>query len=137
MESLPTTNGTPLIRTDFSDEAAWSSALARIRTPSQGDGFLADVSIVDDPRYDGLTSAELLTMVSDSVGQAILIVADSTALTSPDVPLLVIGLADSRGREFRVIASELWGVENNLSLANMDFEEFAESVDADGVFRGF
>jgi len=28
-------------------------------------------------------------------------------------------------------------VENNLSLANMDFEEFADSVDADGVFRGF
>jgi uncharacterized protein DUF6924 len=31
----------------------------------------------------------------------------------------------------------MWGVENNLSLANMDFEEFADSVDADGVFRGF
>jgi hypothetical protein len=29
------------------------------------------------------------------------------------------------------------GVENNLSLVNMDFVEFAESVDPDGVFRGF
>jgi hypothetical protein len=28
-------------------------------------------------------------------------------------------------------------IENNLSLANMDFEEFAEAVDPDGVFRGF
>jgi hypothetical protein len=28
------------------------------------------------------------------------------------------------------------GVENNLSLANMDFDEFADAVDADGVFRG-
>ena len=27
--------------------------------------------------------------------------------------------------------------ENNLSIANMDFREFAESVDPDGVFRGF
>jgi hypothetical protein len=28
-------------------------------------------------------------------------------------------------------------VENNLSLANMDFHEFADNVGADGVFRGF
>jgi hypothetical protein len=31
----------------------------------------------------------------------------------------------------------MWSVENNLSLSNMGFEEFAESVDEDGVFRGF
>jgi hypothetical protein len=31
----------------------------------------------------------------------------------------------------------LWAVENNLSLANMDYEEFAEAVDAQGIFRGF
>jgi hypothetical protein len=28
-------------------------------------------------------------------------------------------------------------IENNLSLANMGFEEFAGSIGADGVFRGF
>jgi hypothetical protein len=28
-------------------------------------------------------------------------------------------------------------IQNNLSIANMDFEEFANSVDDDGVFRGF
>jgi hypothetical protein len=28
-------------------------------------------------------------------------------------------------------------VENNLSLFNMDFFEFADAVEADGVFRGF
>jgi hypothetical protein len=31
----------------------------------------------------------------------------------------------------------MWGVENNLSLANMDWEDFAATVDEDGVFRGF
>ena len=41
------------------------------------------------------------------------------------------------GRTFRVIPSEIWGVENNLSIANMGFEEFADAVDSDGVFRGF
>jgi hypothetical protein len=33
--------------------------------------------------------------------------------------------------------SEIWAVENNLSLGNMDFEDFAGAVDANGVFRGF
>jgi hypothetical protein len=31
----------------------------------------------------------------------------------------------------------MWGIENNLSTANMDFAEFADEVDDDGVFRGF
>jgi hypothetical protein len=31
----------------------------------------------------------------------------------------------------------MWGVENNLSVSNMGFEEFADKVDQDGVFRGF
>ncbi|MFF4054379.1 DUF6924 domain-containing protein [Streptomyces sp. NPDC001668] len=31
----------------------------------------------------------------------------------------------------------LWSMENNLSGANMDFEEFADAVEEDGVFRGF
>jgi hypothetical protein len=31
----------------------------------------------------------------------------------------------------------MWGVENNLSIANMVFAEFAGAVDEDGVFRGF
>jgi hypothetical protein len=41
------------------------------------------------------------------------------------------------GRTFRVIPSEAWGVENNLSISNMGFAEFADAVDDRGVFRGF
>jgi uncharacterized protein DUF6924 len=31
----------------------------------------------------------------------------------------------------------MWSVENNLSIANMDFDEFADAVDQDGVYRRF
>jgi hypothetical protein len=31
----------------------------------------------------------------------------------------------------------MWNIENNLSLANMIFDEFAMAVNHDGVFRGF
>jgi hypothetical protein len=36
-----------------------------------------------------------------------------------------------------VIAPQLWAVENNLNLSNLDWEDFADAVDDDGVFRGF
>lgn len=46
-------------------------------------------------------------------------------------------LAGNAGfNEFRVILSEIQRIENNLSIANVDFEEFAGSVDQDGGFRG-
>jgi len=38
---------------------------------------------------------------------------------------------------FRCAAEELWSIDNNLNLANMDWEEFGNYVDADGVYRGF
>jgi len=41
------------------------------------------------------------------------------------------------GRTFRCVVDEVASIEANLSIANMDFHEFADSVEADGVFRGF
>jgi hypothetical protein len=55
----------------------------------------------------------------------------------PDVsPLLVVDLYVERGRQFRAVAAQIAPIDNNLSIANMDFEEFAELVDDLGVFRG-
>jgi hypothetical protein len=31
----------------------------------------------------------------------------------------------------------MWSVENNLSISNMDFSDFADSADGDHIFRGF
>jgi hypothetical protein len=63
--------------------------------------------------------------------------ADRIALTEPEQPVLVVDLYDEPGRIFRVISRQLWGVENNLSIANLDFSEFADNADPDGIFRGF
>jgi hypothetical protein len=62
---------------------------------------------------------------------------DGRTINDPEHPIVVVDLYEDPGRSFRVIPSEMWVVENNLSLANMDFQEFAESADRDGVFRGF
>jgi hypothetical protein len=51
--------------------------------------------------------------------------------------VLVIDLREDRGRHFRAVTSHVHSIENNLSIANMDFFEFADNVEIDGVFRGF
>lgn len=37
----------------------------------------------------------------------------------------------------RAIATELYSIEANLSIGNMDFAEFADAMDEEGIFRGF
>lgn len=44
--------------------------------------------------------------------------------------MLVIDLGEERGRSFRAIPSALQSVENNLSIANLDFVDFAEAAEA-------
>ena len=46
-------------------------------------------------------------------------------------------LFEELGRTFRAIPSAIQSIENNLSITNMDFREFADNLDADGVFRAF
>jgi hypothetical protein len=106
--------------------------------PSPGDGFLANVSFVDERSFEGATANDLVA-AAGAGGQyrSFMFVVDQTTIGEAEHPVLVIDLADQPGRSFRVIPSEMWGVENNLSLANMDFDEFAASTDATGIFRGF
>jgi hypothetical protein len=41
------------------------------------------------------------------------------------------------GGTFRSIPSEVEPIVANLSLANMDFAEFADNINPDGIFCGF
>ena len=126
-----------MLRTDFSDDSAWRAVCAAIR-PSPGDGFLREPDLVEDRSFEAAAVADLIAAAA-AAGQyrAFMFVVDGVTIRDADHPVLVIDLADQPGRTFRVIPSEMWSVENNLSLANMDFDEFAEAVDASGIFRGF
>jgi hypothetical protein len=133
MTTLPAVHDdTPLFRTDFSDEEAWQAVLTAIATPDEDD-FLANVHVVDDPAHRGLTAGQVA-----GLGEwPLLIVADKTAVTEPGMPLLVVHRTERELLELRVVAEALWSIENNISLANMDWSEFAGAADEDGVFRGF
>ena len=133
MKRLPATENSLVLRTEFSQDAVWESVCAAISAPV-GD-FEAQVTCVSDVAYDGLTVERLLKLRHGDHG--FVFIVDRVAMTDPEMPILVVDLDDEPGRTFRVVPSEMWSVENNLSLANMDFFEFAEAVDHDGVFRGF
>jgi len=135
MKQLPQTENPLVLRTDFSGQSAWEKICAAIQKPVGG--FRAYVEFIDDVAYQDITKEHLLRLVPPDYAHSFIILVDRTAVSLPEIPLLIIDLYDAPGREFRAIPSQIQGIENNLSISNMDFEEFADAVDEDGVFRGF
>jgi hypothetical protein len=135
MVTLPAARESLLVRVDFSSNDAWEVAKAAA-TAENEDGFRAYLRAVDDRSNQGASWEDLARATPESPERpAVLFVVDTAAL-GVGHPILVVDLDEGRA-PFRCIASELWGVDNNLNLSNMDWEEFAGQTDPDGVFRGF
>ena len=135
MKPIPTTESAQIIRTDFSDQAAWESLTAAVREPPEP--FIFNMEILDERERSGAAVEQLLAALPEDYPHSFLVVADSVAMSQPGHPMLVIDLMEERGRQFRALAAQVPSIENNLSLANMGFEEFADALDEGGVFRGF
>lgn len=136
MKKLPNTTCALLLRTDFVDDQAWVRLCCAIQEPSK-EGFTANLDCVDDIDYEGLTVEEIVKTAAENEAHSYVCVADHVTLTDVEQPILVIDCYDRPGQTFRVIPSEAWIVENNLSIANMDFQDFVGSCDDEGVFRDF
>lgn len=134
MLKLPLTEDSVLVRTDFSDEVAWKTLCREIEKPA-GE-FQAYLTFVSDPAFDGASIQQLIDAGIES-GRSFLLIADGEAINDPEHKAMAVDLVEEPGRTFRFLPSVAWSVENNLSLANMGFFEFAEAVGKDGVFRGF
>jgi hypothetical protein len=136
MLMLPRMNCSLLVRTDFTSEDAWQAVCDEAMREYQ-DGFRAYLDPVSDPAFDGAGWETVRAAVpADDHGVSVLFIADRATLASPDHPVLTVDLLDAGKRPFRCIPPELWAVENNLNIANMSWEEFADEVDASGVYRG-
>jgi hypothetical protein len=132
---IPATENALVLRTDFSNEAAWKALCAALQDPD--DAFNLSLDIVSDPAYDGLTADQLPACLSEDSPVSFAFIIDRNALTNPGHPVLAIDLHDQPGRTFRVAPAALGMVASNLLIANMGFDEFANAVDHDGIFRGF
>lgn len=133
---LPSTQSSLLVRTAFDNEQAWADALSTVLSKNE-DGFRAYVTVVDDIGWEGVDWEQVRQAAQASDEHvSVLFMEDSPAL-EPGHPVRVIDLSNETHQPFRCVTRELWGVENNLNIANMDWAEFAESTDDDGVFRDF
>lgn len=146
MKPLPEADETIVLRTDFSDHAAWEALKEVIIAPDWME-FQAEVEFIDDPEYDGVTIEDVLeTEKAPDVDFGnedtwdyftYIFIVDKMTISHPEHPIICLNLLDAPYRHFRLVPSELPGVEANFSIANMDFEDFADNVDDDGIFRGF
>jgi hypothetical protein len=127
-----------VVRTDFGSEPAWARLKAVLETPADdGHGGFAAVDFVDDVAFAGMGSDAVRALVPDGDVAKILVIADAEALASAEHPLLVVDLVDRPGRCLRIVASELWGLQGDLAIANQDLDDYVAAADQDGVFRGF
>jgi hypothetical protein len=132
---IPLSENASLIRTDFSDESTWKKLKGVVSEPEDPSFFAME--IVDDRANSGATVEQVMAALPEDYPYSFIVIADSTAISQPDYPLLVVDLLEERGRQFRAIAVQVASIDNNLSIGNMGFEEFAGAVDDGGVFRGF
>jgi hypothetical protein len=139
VKQLPKTANPIVIRTDFENQKAWEAICEMLRAPVHGGSqtFYAYLELVEDSDYRDLSKEEVLAVLPEDYDHSFFFVTDRAAVPHPEFPILAVDLYETRGRSFRTIPSQVQGIENNLSIANMGFEEFADAVDADGIFRGF
>lgn len=143
-----------IIRTNYDDEAAWHAVVADLMQPwGENDEFEARAHLVDDPVWAEAVPDEILAAVSRDENLSVVFVADHVTVQSAQHALLALNmwgeeedldpmyyqeLIDSPSpREFRTAPAAVHAVHANLSLANVDFEEFAAaaSTDPEGVLR--
>jgi hypothetical protein len=129
-----------LVRTDYSDEAAWLAALdAATAVYDVGDFERSGTCLqpVEASELASLTPPDLVLLPRAGY-LSLLAVAD--ARTMRELTIMFVDLNQYNGqigRTFRAIPEEIEPITANLVLANMDFRDFADSADLEGVFRGF
>ncbi|MDJ0362756.1 hypothetical protein [Rhodococcus sp. H29-C3] len=130
-----------LVRTDFNDDVEWATVIAQCTDEyRQSDGSTAQASltVVDDRDFESTSSTALAQSLPDDASDY-LFVADNETFDDSEHLILVVKVSPNTDQleTFRVTPAHLAEVENNLSIANLDFDEFVSATDDFDVFRGF
>ena len=133
---LPAGDSALLIRTEFSDSKTWQ-AIVDATTRENPDGFAANLTVVSNPAWASASAKDVLTAHASDKERVVAFVFDAAAVSDEKHSLLCINLASKKKvRTMRVLPSEVWSVENNLTLGNMEWNDFASAL-KEGVFEGF
>ncbi len=124
-----------LVRTDFTDDAAWTSLVERVCRPGRGHNDVIDdfgdyVDFVDDPAFAGATPEQVMAQVRDSDTEEeemvsdVVLIADATTMRDPGQRVLVVPLADQPGFAFRVDPEVVGTMVANLAIGNQDIGDW-------------
>ncbi|MGI8309062.1 DUF6924 domain-containing protein [Saccharopolyspora hattusasensis] len=123
-----------LVRTDFTDDAAWASLVERVCRPGRNDvidDFGDYVDFVDDPAFAGATPEQVMAQVhpstdKEAMNSDVVLIADATTMREPGHRVLVVPLVDQVGFAFRVDPEVVGGMVVNLALGNMDIDDWRD-----------
>lgn len=127
---LSGTDLSPLLRTDFTDDAAWQALLEEIEQ--------SWLTVMADRAHEGLSVPELLALVPDGSRYPALVVADRETFAAEERTLLLIDVQEEPGRTFRVAVPDAFAsVLGNLAIQNQGFDDYLDSgsLGDDGVYR--
>ena len=125
-----------VVRTDFSDNGKWESIKATILTPIEP-GYTAHVEFMEIKNSGDRNASEIARNISPFYQPSFIFVADKKTFESGETTLLIASLSADSQAEFRLLPSLVAEVEANLSIANVSFEEFAETLDKNVIYRGY
>ncbi|MBD0737262.1 hypothetical protein BGM09_28875 [Streptomyces sp. CBMA29] len=145
-----------VIRTDFSNEGAWQAIVTALAQPWGYNSELESrTHIIDEPDWAGAASEAVIDALEGVDEVPVIFIADAVTMTSPHQALLAIDrspeedfldpiydreIIDSPSpRELRSTPAGVHAIHANLTLANMDFSDYAEAAaeDPTGVFHDF
>lgn len=161
--SMPPSTLPALIRTDFSDDAAWNNLVTDLLTERYiediSDNMAAYVAPIDDRQYEGMTMGELLDMVpnldydpsdpdinwdaqpkhfpNEPDRPLHAYIVDARTFANPDRPILAVNFFLDHGQYFRLAAEAMVLVEANLSIGNLDFGGYdgGAEMEPDHIYR--
>jgi hypothetical protein len=127
---LTRTDHSPLLRTDFTDEAAWRALLAEIDT--------SWLTVMPDPAHEGLSVPELLALIPEGSAYPALVVADQETFSAQERTLLLVDVQEQPGRTFRAAVPDAFdSALGNLAIQNQSFDDYLDSgsLGPDGIYR--
>lgn len=138
------------MRNDFSDDHAWEWIAAEIVSAYQPNfdpttdnavEMLNDrFDVLDDHSLYGSTGEQIAATVTRDYphesGHPAFFVVDSRSIHDNKHPVVVVSKNERDvARVFRCLQNLVYMITSNLDLANLDFDELAQSADPDGVVR--
>lgn len=129
--TIPNTEYHSIIRTNFDSDTDWEMLQEQIEAELD-----IEFEFVNEIAYKNKSPASLIKLCSPDYPHSLLVIADSQAFDSEEPTLLIVRVKDANER-LRATLDGTNSIVANVSIGNMGLEEYVESVDEDGVFRGF